>query len=776
MVLSCRGRTSRAAAFGVAVALAGCSSAYRQGVSAGKKENWDLAVARLMKANQQHPDSIKIRIALENARVQASQQHYKEANKRLAAQELDKAAEQLEIASRFDPGNLSAAEDLRLVRDRIRKRDEEKVRLSEFEDMRRRTQAMRVPVPVLSPRSPVPITMKFDDQPLEKIFQSLGKLTGVNVVFDEGYRDKRVSFSVVGVTFEEALDQLTFVNRLFYKVVDQNTIIIVTESTAKRRQYDDTFVQTFYLQNADANETGALITKLAGIQKVAQNQSLSAITIIATLDKLALAQKIIEANDKAKGEVVVEVQILEINRNNVKKYGLELSQYEGSVTFSPSGAAGEVSGGFTTARAHLLSSLNLADFIVSLPSTITARLLQTDSSVKILAAPKLRAAEGKKTTLKIGTDVPIPVTTFTATQAGTSSFAPATSFNYKTVGVTLDVTPKVSASGEISLELATELSSLGDDRNVGTGNNPLIVPQFFTRSVNGVLRVKDGETTLIGGLLSTRESDTLRGALGIQSIPILNRILGSKQKTLEQAEILISLTPHIVRAPKVTEDDLRSLNVGSEDLTRVQRARPPLFGPAEDAPPSPPAAAPSAAPVSNVSPSPVRTPAPAVPPPAALAPATNPTPAPSPTVAPPTGSAPPADLVTGLMRPGQLSLRAGENGAIDLVVIGAKEVVSVEAVLLFDASLLEAVEAVPGPLLTMGESSVNAERSLEAGRVRVRFLRPAPTSGAGAVASFKFKALKPGAGAVSVQTLLLGTPSGSRAVAIAPARVTIEVP
>ncbi len=770
MVLGNRVWAWRPAAIAVAVlSLAGCASAYRQGVSAGKRGDWDVAVARLMKANEEHPDNLKTRIALGNARVEASQQHYKEAKKRLAAQELDKAAEELLIASRFDPGNLSAAEDLRLVSDKIRERDEQKHRLSEFDELRRRTQAQRVPAPVLSPRSPVPITMKFDDQPLEKIFQALGKLAGVNVVFDEGYRDKRVSFSVVGVTFEEALDQLTFVNRLFYKVVDQNTIIIVTESTAKRRQYDDTFVQTFYLQNADANETGALITKLAGIQKVAQNQNLSAITIIATLDKLALAQKIIEANDKARGEVMVEVQILEIDRSAVKKYGLELSQYEGSVTFSPSGASGEVGGGFTTARAHLLSSLNLADFIVSLPSSLTARLIQTDSSVRVLAAPKLRAAEGKKTTLKIGTDVPIPVTTFTATQAGTSSFAPATSFNYKTVGVTLDVTPKVSASGEISLELAIELSQIGEDRNVGTGQNPLIVPTFFTRTVNGVLRVKDGETSLIGGLLQTRDTDTLTGVFGIQSIPILNRILGSTKKQSDQQEILISLTPHIVRAPKVTADDLRSLNVGSEDLTRVQSARSPLFGSAEDVPPSPQAATAAPAPIAPP-------PAPAVAPPATLVPATSPAPAPSPTVAPAGPPAAGAAVVSGLMRPGQLSLRAGENGAIDLVVIGAKDVLSVEAVLLFDASLLEAVEAVPGPLLTMGESSVNAERSLEAGRARVRFLRPAPTSGAGAVASFKFKALKPGVATVSVQTLTLGMAGGSRTVAVAPARITIEVP
>jgi general secretion pathway protein D len=764
----------------------GCASAYQQGVKAGKQGDWDVAVAKLTKAAAKDPDSIKVKIALESARVRASEAHYKEAKKQLAADSLDAAVQELEIASRFDPGNLAAAEDLRITKDRVRRREEEKRRLSEFDAMKTRAQAVRVPAPVLSPRSPVLVSMKYPDQSLQKIFEALGKLAGVNIVFDESYRDKRVDFNVTGITFEEALEQLTFVNRLFYKVVDQNTLIIVQESAAKRRQFDDRYVQTFYLQNAEAQEMMTLVGKVTGLtNQLAANQSLNAITLTGTPDQLAFAQKVIEANDKAKGEVLVEVEILEVNRTTLKKYGIDLSNYEGSVTFSPTGAPNEVSGGFTTVRAQLLSSLNLSDFIVSLPSTLTARFLRTESSVRLLASPKLRAAEGKKTNLKIGTDVPIPVTTFTSNSPGTTTFAPATSFQYKTVGVTLDITPKVSAGGEIALELAAEFSNLGDNVSVGGGVNPLIVPTFLTRAVNGVLRLRDGETTLLGGLITSRDAASMSGALGLSSIPVLGKLLGGHQRQNDNQEILLSITPHIVRGPKVTEEDLKTLNVGSQDLPKVFGARPPLFGLAEEPSPSPSAspaatAAPTAPP-SSPPPTPAPTPQALAAPPAAGAPGqpapidvgTAAAPAPKPTTA-----AAPAEAVSAVIRPGTLSLRAGENGVVDVVVLGgAREVISVDLVVTFDPTLLEAIEALPGALLTLGDVSVGAERSLEPGRARVRFTRQLATSGAGAVASIRLKALRPGAGSISVQSLTLISATGTTTSVAAPrGRVSVSAP
>ena len=273
-----------------------------------------------------------------------------------------------------------------------------------------------MPVPVLSPRSTAPIVLKFQDQSLQNVFEALGKVAGVNVLFDPDFRDKRVNVNLTGVTFQEALEQLTFANRLFYKVLDPNTLIIVPESQAKRRIYDDVLLRTFYIQNADTKEIEAVVKPLLGTSaRVVSNPTLGATTIIGTVDQLALAERVISLNDKARGEVLVEVQILEVNRTKVKRYGIELSNYLVGLTLAPTGdprrrrAAAPM-------RAHMLSSLSLADFIVSIPNSIFARFIQDDSNVRILAAPKLRASEGKPAELKIGTEVPIPVTTFTATR------------------------------------------------------------------------------------------------------------------------------------------------------------------------------------------------------------------------------------------------------------------------------------------------------------------------------------------------------------------------
>ena len=594
------------------LALPGCAArnAYHKGQKEARRENWDLAVAHLTEAVQKKPEDIGYKIALEDARIRASRAHSGAARKALAAQDLDKAADELEIAVKYDGGNKSASDDLAIVRKRILKRDEEKQRLADFEAMKDRAQLQRLPLPILSPRSQAPITFNFNQSSLQNVLDTLAKLAGVNVLYDQDYRDKKADVHLSAVTFQEALDRITFVNRLFYKVLDQNTLIVIPETPAKRRTYDEQVLRTFYLQNADATETLNLVKTLSGITKALANKDLQSISVLGTPDKVALAERVVLANDKAKGEVMIEVQILNVNTTKAKEYGLALSKYEAGATFSPTGASDELKDGFTNIRAHLLSSFNLADFVVSVPSSVFAKFVQTEGTTKILAAPRLRAAEGKKTSLKIGQEVPVPVTTFQATQTGGTTFSPATSFQYRNVGVNLDITPKVNPSGDISLELTAEFSLLGKGATLAGQD----LPTFLTRNVVGVLRLRDGETSLIGGLVQRSETDSFSGVLGLQSVPVLNKIFTSRNKTFEDNEILISITPHILRGPKVVEDDLAGLVVGTEEIPKVEGARPPLFGPPSDAPPpgAVSGAGPRAVPVPSTVPP--RAPAPVVPP------------------------------------------------------------------------------------------------------------------------------------------------------------------
>jgi general secretion pathway protein D len=785
----------------MAVLLTGCGArwAYRQGQTEAKRGNWDLAVARLTRALQKDPDNIRYRIALEKARVEASRAHAATARRHLAAGALDKAVEELQVAANFDPANEAVAGELQNLRRRIQAREEEKRRLSDFSTMKSRAQAYS-PMPVLSPRSTAPITLSFPNQSLEKVFEALGKIAGINILFDPDFRDKQVRVNLTGVSFQEALDQLTLAHRMFYKVLDRNTIIIVPESQAKRRVYDDVLLRTFYIQNADVKEVEALVKTTLGAQpKVASNPSLGAINVVGTPDELAVAERVIEANDKPRGEVVVQVEIMEVNRERLKDYGIALSNYTAAVTLAPTGAEGELDEGLTNVRAHLLSSLNLSDFVVSIPSSLLTSFFQSDGSVKILAAPRLRAAEGKKTSLKIGTEVPVPVTTFQAVSPNPqqpNSFSPATSFQYRNVGVNLELTPRVSAGGDIALELSAEFSLLGTAATVAGQE----LPTFLTRTVNGVLRVRDGETILVGGLLQERETEALSGLLGLQSVPVLNKVFTNTVKRKEQTEILISLTPHLMRAPLIDEVDLRAMLIGTRETIRVAGTRPPLFGTEEEgtvetSPTTTPSPSPSPSPAgspqpppgpsigrppgtvspslppagaettpANPSPAPQAVPTPIPPPGAEVTPlpGASPSPSPGPTPGPTPEASEPIRPAGAGISPPQVRMRVGETSDVAVVVTNARDLSQVEVVLSYDPVVLEAVDVRPGTLLTLDGAAVNVEQRGERGRMHAILRRPSGVSGSGMAVAVTFRGLAAGSAAVRVESLVLVTAAGTQ--------------
>jgi general secretion pathway protein D len=819
------------------VALPACSArwAYRQGQKEAKKGNWDNAVARLTKALNEDPDNISYKIALQNARVQASIFHQDEAKKHVAAEELEAALDELEIATKYDPSNKSISDDLEIVKARIQGRADAKARMEGFPELK--AKARRFPTPLLEPRSSAPINMNFPEQGLEKIFDALAKVSGVNILFDPDFRDKKVTVRLSGVSFQEALDQITLAHRLFYKVVDRNTIIIVPEGAAKRRIYDDIFLRTFYIENAELKEVETVVKTALGAQaKVVSNPTLNALNVIGTVDELALAERVISGNDKSKGEVMVEVQILEVNRNRMREFGIGLANHKAAVSLQPIQNTG---GNTLNIRAHLLSSLNLSDWVVNIPNTLLINFLQNDSNSRILASPRLRAAEGKKTTLKVGTEVPVPVTTFTSAQPNVGgTFAPATSFQYRNVGVNLELTPKVNANGDILLELAAEFSLLGDDRLVaGT-----LLPTFLTRNVTGVLRLRDGESSLIGGLLQQQESEATSGFPGATSIPLIGKLLSTPTKRKEVGEVVISITPHLVRGPKVVEEDLAALRLGTKESFRVEGAREPLFGAEEPEPtptPTPGLSAPGpeiGRPPGTVSPSmtppgqqitPAATPPPPPVFPTPLPPAVPqqdqppPAPAPTPTPAPPSpelldNQAPlvptptptpfsvppplvssggaardgdtgprsaaaqraavpaPGGAVTATLNPPSVETRIGQTVNLSLVLMNLQGLEGLDVALAFDPALLDAGDAKAGTLLTMDGAAVGIERTGEVGRMRVKMTRPSGIAGSGMVASLSFKAIAGGPAEVRVESIALTTAAGTiRPPAPPPVRVRV---
>ncbi len=751
----------------------GASRAYRGGQKHSERGDWDLAVARYTKALEASPRNIKYKIALENAKIQASRMHTDKARKHVQTGSLEKAMEEYGIAAGYDPSNKAATDDLAVLKDRIAKIEAEKRQAKELKE--RRPQDASLPVPFLSPRSPVPITLRLTES-IEKVYRTLGAIAGVNVVLDPDMpnKDKTITANLSGVTFQEALDQIGLVNRKGYRVLDQNTILIFDDTNAQTRQrWDDQVMRTFYLENVEVKDLEAALRTALGAQtRVSKNDTTNSLTVIATPDEMALADRFIRSNDKPKGEILVEVEILEINRTKAKEYGLQLSNYQAGVELQPTGVEGEVSGGLTNLRAHLLSSLNMSDWVVQIPSALFSKFLHDESIVKILSSPKVRAFEGKKATFNVGTDVPIPqfypgFGGGTGTPGTTGGFGGTTSATYKTVGVNLEIDKaKVTASDEITMEFKAEFSLIGEDKVFGTGANAVNYPQFLTRKLENTLRLSDGVTAVIGGLLQGRDARTLKGALGLESIPILNRILGGQSRRDEEIEILISLTPHILRAPNILPEDVEPLYLGLRNNLRIPGVRP-LFGPevaeAQGAAPIPlttpqstTSGATSAPTAMPTPPSPVASPTPAVP------------------GTPEASAAAPLASRSAWDR-SEVEMKVGEVQRVAVNLFNVRSLKDVSAAVRADSTTIEFVEISAGQLLSVDGVQVLVERQLEGARVSAQFRRATPLAGGtGTVVIIAFRATRPGEVTIFMENLTLSSGSASSSVPLAGAvRVTV---
>jgi type II secretory pathway component GspD/PulD (secretin) len=754
--------------------------AYRGGQHLSERGDWDLAVARFTKALNASPKSIKYKIALENAKIQASRLHTEKARRNLQAGSLDKAMEEYGIAAGYDPSNKAAIDDMAVLKARIEKLAADK---REAKDLAARRPAdATLPVPLLSPRSPVPIRLNMT-APLDKVYQTLGALAGVNVVFDPDLPNKErvMTANLSGVTFQEALDQIGLVNKKAYRVLDQNTILIFDDANAQTRQrWDDQVMRTFYLENVEVKALEAPLKAALGTTvKVAVNESTNSITVISTLDEMALADRWLRSNDKPKGEILVEVEILEINRTKAKEYGLQLSNYQAGVELQPTGVAGEVSSGLTALRAIFLSSLNASDWVVQIPSGLFSKFLHDDSIVKILSSPKVRAFEGKKATFNVGTEFPIPqfypgysgITQPGQTQTGLG-LGGSTSATYKTVGVNLEIDKaKVTATDEVTMEFKAEFSLIGEDKVFGTGANAINYPTFLTRKLENTLRLSDGVTAVIGGLIQGRDARTLKGALGLESIPLVNKVLGGQTRRDEEVEILISLTPHILRAPNILAEDVEPLYLGLRNNLKIPGVRP-LFGPEEIEPMAEPTPTPTTAmgsPAVPVVPVAVDEGQPAAGSAAPQSPAQAPSPSPQAASAPPT-----APLATrSAWDRTEILMKVGEVQRVAVNLFNVRSLKDLSIAVRGDSPVIEFVEIGPGQLLSVDGAQVLAERQLEGTRASATLKRATPLAGGtGTVVVVGFRAVRAGEATIVVDSLSL---SSGTAQALLPLTGTVRV-
>jgi len=713
----------------VGLSLFACSAgsgAYRRGTSAAQQGNWDAAVVHYTRAVNEKPDNIEYRMALERALIEAGAFHVQQAQKRLAAEDLEGAVQELELAINLHPANRYAQTILQETQARLKEREASREEAEGFEERRRRAQELFGGRPILEPSSTAPIQLRFaEDTSLQKIFEVLSKLSGINILFDESFRDKRVTIDLVDVSFEEALDKLALINRLFYKVVDTSTIIIVPDNAQKHRQYDDLVLRTFYIVNAEVNTVANMLRTIAGIQRVQPNPELKSITVRATPDQVAVAERIIELNDKSKSEIMLDIEILQINRTKALEFGLRAAEYQATLGFAPAGQDAETG----AIRLNRLASLDTSDFTLVLPNSATFRLFKSESEARLLAAPKLRASEGQPAELRIGQEVPVPVTSFVS-QFGTPGgvpTTPVTSFQYRNVGVNVTITPKVFVDGEIELQLALETSSVDGTSNL-TGD--LVLPIFGLRNVSNVVRLRDGETNVVGGLIRQEERKLLSGFPGLIDVPLLNKIFGFNDKDTESQDVVFSITPHIIRAPRVTEMDMAPLPMGTEQSIRVRGNRPRIFDAVKDAdliePPleeAPPEPAPPLEPVEEE------------PAPPDFPPDAEPEPA------------PPVSPISVLFSPQTATLAVGEIFEVVLVAGGAQGLSSGSILVSYEPAALRISNVQAGAFLTIDGRPLTFTPTFNPGQVAIEFSRPDDTEGlvgSGHLVRLTLEAVAPG--------------------------------
>jgi general secretion pathway protein D len=550
----------------VSLGLVACASsgAFHAGQSAERRGDYDRAVLEYAHAVQLDPQSVSKRESLKRARLRGSDAHLFAARRLLTRGLLKGALDEARLALDLNP---EAATVRDLVHE-IESRTNTAHAVASFEETKQRARQRPLAGLTPGPAASQPLGLSFSGASLREIYQALGRVVGVNFVFDAQFVDQTVNIDLRELRFEQALDALATIGQTFYRIIDEKVVTIVPDTPKKRQDYEQQVVKTFFLSNADPKETADLLRVLFSARRVAVVAGANAVTMNDTPERIAAAERVVDIIDKRRAEVVVEVEILELNRSRLQDYGIEIT----SGISGTSGVAGGVfpsttvsetstdaSGNVTTTQRPITLKDNpykAGNLLVSNLPGVIYRLLRTDSSTRLLANPQLRISDGQSAKARFGDEVPVPVTTFVPIAQGGVSTQPFTSFEYKTVGVNIDIKPRVHHDGDITLELQIEISALS-----GAGYQNL--PTFNTRTVKSIIRLHEGETNVLAGLIRDTERRSLSGIPGLASVPILGALFAHNSTDVEQSDIVMTLTPHVVQQPALTEEDLRSFLVGS---------------------------------------------------------------------------------------------------------------------------------------------------------------------------------------------------------------------
>ncbi|MDA1307623.1 MAG: cohesin domain-containing protein [Acidobacteria bacterium] len=783
----------RSAALVLALTIVGgCATgrAVRQGEQAAKSGDWDAAVAYYRAALANEPGRIDVRIALQRATAAASAEHVARARELEAQEQWAAAAAEYRLAADLDPANVFAAAKAVAIERRLREEIEAMRPPSRMQTLREQAQQVSQ-VPVLAdPRAPV--DLRFTNTAVREVLTSIGLYAGINVSFVEvpsitSQLARPYSIDLQGETLESALHQVLNANQLTFKVVNPRGILVYGSDQNGRTAHDDVYVQVFYLSHVDAQEIQQLLSQLIaqvpGVRpQVVVNKNTNALTVRGTLPVLQVFDQLITANDKPKAEVLIDVEILEVDQQRVKQLGLNLSQYALGFTLSPeSRPSGDGSGAQPPFNLNTVSQgVSTADFYTTVPSALI-RLLESDSKTKLLARPQLRGQERAALTLKLGDEIPIPTTTFAAQATGGIANQPVTSFSYRPIGINLSITPRVSFDGEIILEITVESSRVGG--NVDVAGQSL--PSFGSRIATTTMRMRDGESNLLAGLIKEEDREVVRGMPGLNRIPFIRSLFGGTDTTVGASDIIMIITPRILRSQELTPADLAPMYVGTGNNFGAT-SQPPLIteqslagvAAGQAAPPSsatPPAGGATPPPATTAAPPTVQQPPPATPPTGAGR-AVGIVPIQGGGDAPPAASGQARIFITP---PGAELQMGGQPYNVPLTVTNASQMSTMSLTVTYNPAVLRATVVNEGNLMRGDGATTTFVPRIDAdtGRIDLAITRPGDKVGAtgnGLLATIVFEAIGPGQSQIALAGVAMSAAGQQIPLQLVPATVTVK--
>jgi general secretion pathway protein D len=530
-------------------------------------EDFDAAVGYYEQAAKLHPNDSHLRLRLANARFEASNAHLHSGRISFDQHQLEEATREFRSAALLDPSSEAAQESLAAALAAATQAAAEPQPIGPKESL-----AYADHPPELKPLQQSPIHLKMANDS-RIVYETIAKLAGVNVIFDPDFVSKRITVELDNVALCEALEVVGIESKAFWKPLSTNTFAVFPDQQQKHRDYDDQILQTFHLANtAQAQDLTELVTglrQMLDLKKIQQLNGQNAVMIRDTPAKLAAVRKIIEDADRAKPEVVVQVEVLQARTDVSHKLGISPGT-SASLTFnygcgnSSSSDCSSSSSSSTTSNFTLrnLSHLNSGDFNVTLPgATITALL--SDSSTQLIQNPELRSVDGQPAKLRVGDRVPVATGSYQTGAAATTTSVSAlvsTQYQYIDVGVNVDITPHIHPNRDVSMKLAIEVSSVSGYSTIGSLQEPII----SQRKIEQEIRLKEGEVSILGGLFERSQSRSKNGWPGISHIPFLGYLTSERDNEIQNNEILIVLIPRVVRYPQITLANQSALYTGSE--------------------------------------------------------------------------------------------------------------------------------------------------------------------------------------------------------------------